>query len=167
MADQIIKAAKLDANGKPIADGAAPAAPASPKGPVRHLRANDTRSVPLQWPLEYDGQEYHELVFRRLTGRDFAKLQKAQQSGESSEDMMMVSVMTGAPIPVLDALDAEDYLEVIKALQDFLPAAMLAAGRKMAEELAQEASSNASSDSDGGESNSGTGPNTPPSSPRN
>lgn len=163
MTDKIVKAVKVDANGQPIADTTEAATATSTKAPPRFLRERAERTISLIWPIEFDGREYHEVTFHRLTGKDFARLQKARRSGASSEDMMMVSVMTNTPVPVLDALDAEDYMTVMEVLQDFLPMAMLAAGKKKMGELAEEGSSSGSSEPDGGESSSSTGPSMPPS----
>ncbi|MFN3891985.1 MAG: phage tail assembly protein [Beijerinckiaceae bacterium] len=94
----------------------APPPPAAPRfvgGPVR------SRTVTLEYPLEYDGKLWTEITVRRASAGDVEAFVAAVQRGENP-----TLPMTDAPAAVLDALDADDFETVNKAINDFLPRAL-------------------------------------------
>lgn len=131
MTDKIVKAVKVDANGQPIADAPSAAPAIEQKHPPRFLREAGSKTIPLQWPLEYDGIEYREITVGRLRGKAFRAMQALQ--GKHDDDDIVLHCMSGVPIAVIQALDAEDYAEAVAATYAFLPEKMLARAAELAD----------------------------------
>ena len=74
--------------------------------------------MPLRYPVEFDGIVYERLIVRKLVGRDLQSLTKLPDVGEAA---VLASLMTGAPVELIEALDADDYVSLSEACQDFLP----------------------------------------------
>jgi hypothetical protein len=105
--------------------------------PERHIMTEEQKSaprfvggaarvktVPLAWPVEYDGKVYDEITIKRLTAREVADFSEKLEKEKNGALRWPVFVDgEGAPIPdvVLDAIDDDDNLEIQKALIDFLP----------------------------------------------
>jgi hypothetical protein len=83
------------------------------------------RSVPLSYPVEYDGAVYNEIVLARLTAAEVAAFQDAAAKlpDGASPEWPIYRNADGKPLPeaVLAALDDDDKFELDKALRDFLP----------------------------------------------
>jgi hypothetical protein len=75
------------------------------------------RTIPLTVPVEFDGIAYTSVSIRRLKGSDFRLLQ--QMSG--NEDVALLGIVTGLPAAIIDELDANDFIALTEAAQDFLP----------------------------------------------
>jgi hypothetical protein len=80
------------------------------------------KSVPLEWPIDYDGKEYREIHLVKLTAKEVADWLETLDANGSAKFPIFRDA-DGAPIPdaVLDGLDADDREEVDKAAVDFLP----------------------------------------------
>lgn len=80
-------------------------------------------TVPLLWPLEYDGRVWSEIAVRRLTVAEVrawsAKVIAAQRAGEDTSAMTVP--VFDAPEAVLSALDADDSDRLEEAAKRFLP----------------------------------------------
>jgi Phage tail assembly chaperone proteins, E, or 41 or 14 len=114
MADRVARAIKAEPE-KQSVNGAAKAAP-------RFIEEQASATpFELKYPLEWDGQEYRRVEFRRLKGKDFSRFRTLSAVGVS-EDEVTLSLITGLPVEVVQALDADDYLELIEKSQDFIPA---------------------------------------------
>jgi Phage tail assembly chaperone proteins, E, or 41 or 14 len=114
MTDRVARAIKPEPE-KQTVNGAAKAAP-------RFLDERaEIEPLPLKFPLEWDGQEYRQVELRRLKGKDFSKFRCLVAVGVS-EDEATLSLISGLPVEVIQALDADDYLELIEKSQDFIPA---------------------------------------------
>jgi hypothetical protein len=79
-----------------------------------------TKTIPLEWPLTYDGEMYTEVTIRRLTGAEVSDF--FAQPAESRRLPMF-----DCPADVIDALDADDSMAVSEAVMGFLPRSMRAA----------------------------------------
>ncbi|MGI2031400.1 phage tail assembly protein [Rhizobium panacihumi] len=79
-----------------------------------------SKTIGLTVPVEFDGTVYSEVHIRRLKGRDFLKLQ--QMTG--NEDVSLLAIVTAIPAAVIEELDAEDFVTLSEAAQDFLPRAL-------------------------------------------
>jgi hypothetical protein len=75
------------------------------------------KHLDLAVPVEFDGTLYERVSIRRLKGRDFLKLQ--QMAGD--EDVALLSIVTALPQEVIAELDADDFVNLSEAAQDFLP----------------------------------------------
>ena len=76
-------------------------------------------TVPLEWPVEYDGKTYTEITVRRMTAGEVMTFIEQATAGGSPRLPMLE-----APPEVIDALDADDADNVNKAVNDFLPRAL-------------------------------------------
>lgn len=90
-----------------------PARLVAKKGKVR------SKEVPLEWPVQYDGKVYDNLVVRRPFGSDFRRM--ADFDPDKAEELQLASMLTEVPIEVIEALDADDYMELQEIVKDFLP----------------------------------------------
>jgi hypothetical protein len=76
-----------------------------------------TKTIPLEWPIAYDGELYTDVTIRRLTG---AEVSAFFSQPEESRRLPMFD----CPADVLDALDADDSAAVSEAVMGFLPRSM-------------------------------------------
>lgn len=84
--------------------------------PAAVLKGDRSRMIPLRFPVEFDGKEYSSVTVRRLNGTEVAAFYR-----EPNADRLP---MFDCPAEVIDALDADDSADVMKAVTDFLPLAM-------------------------------------------
>lgn len=117
MSEKIVRAAKPEEIGRANEKVAAAAPVASPK----YLTARPTKTVPLAFPLEWGGKEYHEVTFHRPTGMDFEHLREMTAKGIPDTVAMHV-IVTDLPVEVVQALDAEDFAAIAEVAPDFIPA---------------------------------------------
>jgi hypothetical protein len=73
-----------------------------------------SETVPLDWPIEYNGTVYSAVSVRRLTVADIRKMAEAD---EPSQHFPMYDV----PNEVLDMLDADDATKLNEVTGRFLP----------------------------------------------
>ena len=99
-----------------------PPAPAPIGGPLRSL------TIPLAYPLGYDGREFRAITLRRPTsaevGRFFEDLIVGADPDEAGLLFFPVFYAEdGAPVPnvVLASLDDDDRADVMERVADFLP----------------------------------------------
>lgn len=69
-----------------------------------------TLTVTLDEPVEYKGQTYESLTFRRAKAKDFVAMDVVK--GETRKSMALFASMAGVPLPVIEELDAEDFAKV-------------------------------------------------------
>jgi hypothetical protein len=83
------------------------------------------RSVPLVYPVEYDGVIYNEIVVVRLAVADIAAFQEAAAKLPEGQVPPWPAFRDadGKPMPieVLGALDDDDQFELDKVTRNFLP----------------------------------------------
>ncbi len=99
-----------------------PAAPAAPQFISRSARG---KTIDLEWPLEFEGVEYHAIEVRRLT---FGEVEAWQKSIANLPDDAPVVIPIyfrpdGVRVPdtVMRALDDDDKARLDKAALDFMP----------------------------------------------
>lgn len=85
-----------------------------------------TATVRLQHPIMVDGAELADLTLTRLTGKQLADI-IMQDDGETSINLRARAAIAGVHPDVLDALEADDAVEVAEAIRPFLPRALLGA----------------------------------------
>src|SRR4051812_41423264 len=83
-----------------------------------------TKTVALQWPVEFDGKTYNEIEVRRLTAADVDTFVKAVRAGDQDARLPYYN----APDEVLDAMDADDSAALNEAAAPFTPRAFQAEG---------------------------------------
>ncbi|PZP57698.1 MAG: hypothetical protein DI604_34410, partial [Delftia acidovorans] len=76
--------------------------------------------VPLEWPIEFNGQIYESVRIRRVTGREVeAFIRGATAVGPN--DPAPVPPMLDCPAEVYEALDDDDRMTVEEQMLPFLP----------------------------------------------
>lgn len=94
----------------------APEAASAVDKPVAKVLGERTRTVDLEWPVEFDGKVWRQITVRRVSGEEVAEFFRA---GDETRLLRMYD----CPAEVIAALDADDYAAVNKAVHDFLPRA--------------------------------------------
>ena len=114
--------AHLDALAQPAA---APAPLRAVSGPVITPADPDRWStvVPLAYPLVVDGVRIDQLTLRRLPAREMTDLLMDDDEIESLNRRARAAI-AGVHPDVLDALEADDAVEVMAAIRPFLPRAL-------------------------------------------
>ena len=106
----------------PVAKTPAPESPAPETALPRLLLDGDrsrVRTVRLEWPLEYDGRRYDEIVVRRMIGAEVTRLSDLITTQFDDSDLF--ALVCDTPAVVIRALDQDDWLSVREAVLDFLP----------------------------------------------
>lgn len=85
-----------------------------------------SRWIPFEWPVEFGGTAYSGVMLQRMTAGEVAAWMKevsALASTGAGLTWPIIRDETGIPVPpgLLDALDADDFDAVNKAMLDFLP----------------------------------------------
>lgn len=95
--------------------------------PAPEFIGNKNRSVTilLEYPLAYDGIEYHEVTLSRVRGVDLQRVDEHED-----QTLQLLHLVTGLPHKVIEALDAEDYAEINAVGADFLPRRLLQAAEQ-------------------------------------
>ena len=78
-------------------------------------------AIELRFPIGWDGQEYRVVELCRLKGRDFSRMRRLTAAGVG-DDEAMLAIISGLPIEVIQELDGDDYLALLEAARDFIPA---------------------------------------------
>jgi molybdenum cofactor biosynthesis enzyme len=76
-------------------------------------------TVPLEYPVEFDGVVYNSITVRRMTGLEVETYVKAVGEAGSKMEVQMPAIE--CPMEVYNALDDDDRLRVEEALAPFLP----------------------------------------------
>jgi hypothetical protein len=76
-----------------------------------------TTSIPLQFPVTVDGQEYKSLTMRRCKVRD--RRLAAKQKTDEDKEITLIANLCEVPPGVIDELDAVDYAKLTETLQGF------------------------------------------------
>jgi hypothetical protein len=76
-----------------------------------------TTSIPLQFPVTVDGQEYKSLNMRRCKVRD--RRMAAKQKTDEDREIALIANLCEVPPAVIDELDALDYAKLTETLQGF------------------------------------------------
>jgi hypothetical protein len=95
------------------AEAAKSAFPAFVNAASRH------ETVPLDWPIEYDGITWAAITVRRMTTADIAAF--AAQAAVDAAPVPTRFPMFDAPDAVLDMLDVDDADRLNEVVQRFLP----------------------------------------------
>ena len=100
-----------------------PAAAATP-AEAQHVRASErVKSVPLDWPISFNGRVYDAIVLRRptvLAVKAWTNAVVAEQA-KGVADPDVVFPVFDAPVEVLAALDPDDAAGVEEEARPFLP----------------------------------------------
>lgn len=112
-----------------------PAPAASSEAPAAAPRvrfANPERhqvELPLEHPLEVDGETLERLTIRRLTAGEMVKIVEGEAAPANDQELIrhVVAAMIGCSIEVLDALAPDDAGRVAAAALPFMPAGLVAA----------------------------------------
>lgn len=96
-----------------------------PEPPVARIVNPEGRSktIPLQFPVEFDGKMWDSVEIRRVTGGEMRDYFDRLTSGEA----FALPPVIQCPLQVWDALDADDQLAVDEAAQAFMPRRLKAA----------------------------------------
>jgi len=105
-------------------DAVVPAAPVTP--PAARFVNPVTKTVPLAYPVEFNGIVYTQIGLHRMTAREVADFAKSIESGG-----IVKPPCIDAPQEVLEALDDDDAFELDKAVADFLPRRFRATTEKL------------------------------------
>lgn len=82
-----------------------------------------SKSVPLQFPVEFDGKVWDAIEVRRCTGAEI----KAYFERMGEGGAFALPPVVQCPMEVWDALDADDQFVVDEAAQAFMPRRLKAA----------------------------------------
>ena len=75
-----------------------------------------TKTIPLEYPVEFDGKVYTEISLRRMSGTEVAAYITQLAAGERVKPPVI-----DVPFEVYDALDDDDLFTIDKAVVDFFP----------------------------------------------
>ena len=103
----------------PASQPAANDAPADCVKAAAILKGDRSKTISLEYPVEFDGKTYGEITIRRMTGTEVAAW--------LNDAAAVMPPMFNCPVDVIDALDADDAFTVKEAMNDFLPRKMRAA----------------------------------------
>lgn len=92
-------------------------------------------SVPLEWPIDFDGKTWDSVTIRRITGRELEAYVEAI-AALPEDALSLKSPMIDCPPEVYDALDADDRARLEAALLPFLPRSLRAAAELIRTEFA-------------------------------
>lgn len=109
----------MQQNKKQVATPPQADVPATPK-PVNKER---TRTIVLEWPVHFAGEDYETLSVRRIKAKDF-RLMDTMEEGGNATAIAMAALICGVDEAIIDELDAVDYVKVQEAIADFFPKAM-------------------------------------------
>lgn len=79
-----------------------------------------SKSVPLDWPVEWNGKTYDEVVIRRITAREVDDFLAAVAAWEEGQPKVMLPVFD-VPREVYDAMDDDDRLMLETEALPFMP----------------------------------------------
>lgn len=81
------------------------------------------KTIKLQYPLEFRGEEVTEIAIRRRPlARDIEKMANAK-GGQGTQLLTLTADLTEQPPDLLRKLDAADFIALQEAVADFLPGA--------------------------------------------
>lgn len=75
------------------------------------------KSVPLEYPVEFNGTTYDAVKVRRVSGQQMAAFLDKVRSGID----FVLAPMVDCPAEVWDALDADDQFAIDEAAREFMP----------------------------------------------
>lgn len=81
-------------------------------------------SVPLDWPVEWDGHLYEAIRIRRVTGLEVETFVREIQVRDENAPFPKAP-MIDCPVEVFEALDDDDRLRVEEAMGPFMPRRLL------------------------------------------
>lgn len=90
------------------------------------LTADREKWVPLQFPVEYDGQVWDKIRVHRITAKELRDYISEVGSGSS----YVMPPMVDCPIAVWEAMDADDQAEVDEVAMVFTPRRLKAAAER-------------------------------------
>lgn len=101
----------------------APEASAPAPAPRFVNTAGRSETVPLEWPIEFDGLLYDSVTVRRMTVADIAAFeQRINEARRTGGDLDKIRFpMFDVPEAVMDALDSDDADRVGEVTLRFLP----------------------------------------------
>jgi Phage tail assembly chaperone proteins, E, or 41 or 14 len=102
-----------------------PAALPQPPRPVAMPPQSKPKSktLALEYPVNFAGLDYTQLVVRRLKAKDFRQLDLIEGGGNAAA-IAMAALICNVEEGVIDELDAADYVKLQEVIADFFPKAM-------------------------------------------
>ncbi|RFB80392.1 hypothetical protein [Methylovirgula sp. 4M-Z18] len=98
---------------------------APPKRTIRFVgEKSRLKTVPLEWPVEVDGVPLNVVVIKRMTAGEIDQfVESARGETLGARYFPLFADESGALLPgdVLDSLDDDDMLTLLKEAEDFLP----------------------------------------------
>lgn len=85
--------------------------------PAPKLLGDRSRTIDLDYPVEFDGKTYERITVRRMTGIEVRDFIAAVSSVGERARLPMFDV----PFEVIEALDDDDAAKLDEAVFDFLP----------------------------------------------
>ena len=82
------------------------------------------KTIVLDYPVDFAGEHYTQLVVRRLKAKDFRQLDMTTEGGNAAS-IAMTALICGVDEAVIDELDAVDFLKIQEAVADFFPQALV------------------------------------------
>lgn len=83
------------------------------------------KTIPLDWPIEFNGKTYTEINISRLTVADIASFAKALEDASADDSAMLPMYfddqMNAVPKEVFDAMDVDDRDTIDQESLNFLP----------------------------------------------
>ena len=82
-----------------------------------------TKTVPLEFPIEWDGKTISEVTLHRPKGKDMRRIAEAENSSSNKMEAgaVMVATLSDLPDGAIDELDFEDFTAISEAIADFFP----------------------------------------------
>ena len=74
---------------------------------------------PLEYPMEFDGVEYHSVTIRRVKGKDFEAFHSLLAKGHALNDVM-IHIMTEIPLEFAEDLFLDDKMDILEAAKPFM-----------------------------------------------
>jgi hypothetical protein len=106
-------------NASPMPEQEIPASEMAEPRLVLDQDRSRVRTVHLEWPVEYDGRRFDEIIVRRMIGAEVTRLSDLITSQFDDSDLF--ALVCDTPAVVIRALDQDDWLAVREAVLDFLP----------------------------------------------
>lgn len=102
-------------------------APAGAEGEAKEIASpriiepkGRSKTIPLDWPLDYDGKTFDKVTIRRVSGKEVEEFLAAVSAKEEGDPSLMLPTIE-CPRAVYDAMDDDDRLKVDEVAFDFLP----------------------------------------------
>lgn len=82
-----------------------------------------TKTIPLEYPIEWDGAEITEVTLHRPKGADMRRIAEAEReaAGPFQAGCATIEILTDLPVGAIDEIDIDDFEAVSDAIEAFFP----------------------------------------------